>query len=444
MRINHNVSAQLANVNLKRADARMSASLERLSSGYKINKAADDSAGIAISNKMRTQIRALEQASRNSQDGQSIIQTAEGSLSEIEAIIQRMRELSVQAADDANTLDDRESIQLEIDEMLKEVDRIASTTEYNGNGLLDGSNTRVVTFNQNGFDSLYVSEYVKEGKYTITSSTVATQASATLAMPAAPSKLTINEAPVEILADDSPDEIINKITTTCDKLGIDASYAGGNFTLTTRASGSKQFIAIDDNPVSRGTDATVTLGTGFPNTLAGRTITGDGNNVVIQDSSGFKMQFSVEAAQSNVEMAVYDTGKMKLQIGANEHQDIAIDFPEVSCRVLGLKQSDGASLINVCSQEGASNAIVSFDDAIRSVSDFRSRLGAYQNRLESTTESLDVSSENLTGSMARIMDTDMAASMTDYTQESVLSQAATSILAQANNRPQLVMSLLQS
>ena len=145
MRINHNVTAQLANINLKKTNKRLTSSLESLSSGYKINSAADDSAGLAISNKMRTQIRALEQSSRNAEDGTSIIQTAEGALSEVTAILQRVRELSVQSANDTNTLDDREAMQVELDKMLKELDRIGSQTEFNGNGLLDGSFSRVVT-----------------------------------------------------------------------------------------------------------------------------------------------------------------------------------------------------------------------------------------------------------------------------------------------------------
>ena len=130
MRINHNVTAQLANINLKKTNKRLTSSLESLSSGYKINSAADDSAGLAISNKMRTQIRALEQSSRNAEDGTSIIQTAEGALSEVTAILQRVRELSVQSANDTNTLDDREAMQVELDKMLKELDRIGSQTEF--------------------------------------------------------------------------------------------------------------------------------------------------------------------------------------------------------------------------------------------------------------------------------------------------------------------------
>ena len=131
MRINHNISAQLANVSLKKSETNISLSLEKLSSGYKITKAADDSAGMAISNKMRTQIRALDQASRNAEDGNSMIQTADGALSEVHSILQRIRELGVQAANDTYTIDDRNSAQQEIDQLMDEIDRIAKTTEFN-------------------------------------------------------------------------------------------------------------------------------------------------------------------------------------------------------------------------------------------------------------------------------------------------------------------------
>lgn len=459
MRINHNISAQLANVNLKRADSRMSASLERLSSGYKINKAADNSAGIAITNKMRAQIRALDQASRNADDGQSIIQTAEGSLSEIEALIQRMRELSVQAASDTCTIDDRQAVQVEIDKLLDEVDRIAETTEFNGNGLLDGSCARVVTFDKVGLSSLAISENVKAGDYKVTVGALATPATHNVAytIPATGStSVEINGVTIPIASTDTYAEVDSKIIDICDQMGIDAKGGTGALTLTTRANGSNQSIAVklagqNVATVKKGTDAVVTPGDGFTTNAK---VTSNGNNITIMDQSGFKMQIAVEGDSKNtnlnasagdkVTISVYDTGSMMIQIGANEHQDMAIDFPEVSCRTLQFKEGDGDSLINVCSQAGASRAISTYDDAIRSVSSFRSRLGAYANRLEGTISSLDVTSENMTDSMSQIMDTDMAASMTDYTQESVLSQAATAILAQANNRPQQIMSLLQS
>ncbi len=469
MRINHNVTAQLANINLKKTNKRLTSSLESLSSGYKINSAADDSAGLAISNKMRTQIRALDQASRNAEDGNSIIQTAEGALSELEAIIQRMRELSVQAANDTNILEDRESIQVEIDKMLEEIDRIGSTTEYNGKGLLDGSCTRVVTYSENGLSTLSISEGVKAGKYELEVTKLATPArnSLTYSIPSeGVSMLYINEAGIEIASTDTQADVEARIMDVCDKLDIEITSGSGSYTLNleTRATGTSQFIKLDGDGITKSAtkgenaEYNVTKGgaTGFSNTVV---CTADGNNLLIEDSSGFKMQIAVEtlsvahgtagagtsaALGTKVEISVYDTGSMLLQIGANEHQTMGVDFPEVSCRTLKFKESDGTSLVNVCSREGASKAISTFDDAIRSVSETRAQLGAYQNRLDSTVASLDISEENITESMSRIIDTDMAAAMTNYTQESVLVQASTSILAQANNRPQQILSLLQS
>ena len=444
MRINHNVTAQLANINLKKTNKRLTSSLESLSSGYKINSAADDSAGLAISNKMRTQIRALDQASRNAEDGTSIIQTAEGASSEVAALLQRMRELSVQAANDTNTLEDRDAIQVEVDKLQDEIDRIGSTTEFNGNGLLDGSFTRVVTYDTNGLSTLFLSEEVKAGEYELTINQKATSATLNTTFPAT-GTITINDVSIELGKD--PQE---EIRDACDKMGIDVDFTGGNnMTLTTRATGSAQKITIGgDAPAGNaaGTDAQIEFsGDNLDNDTV--VYAEDGKNIIVKASSGFEIQVSVEDTATvgdKATVTVYDTGSMILQIGANEHQNIGVDFPEISCRTLMLKETDGTSLVNVCSQDGATKAISTFENAIRTVSEARSQLGAYQNRLDSTVDSLDVTSENLTGAMARIIDTDMAAAMTNYTQESVLVQASTSILAQANNRPQQILSLLQS
>lgn len=454
MRINHNISAQLANVNLKRADRRGAAALESLSSGYKINKAADDSAGLAISNKMRTQIRSLEQASRNAEDGTSIIQTAEGALSEIEAVLQRTRELSVQAADDSYTIGDRTAIQQEIDALLDEVDRIAGTTEFNGKGLLDGSSTRAVTFDDIGLGSLGVSEDVPKGIYEVELTQVAAPATSTVHYQI-PDSLQINGVTVQIDSGDTQEEAYGKIQSVCDKLGIVArNSASGEVELETRAVGLDQFITVEDyvtpnGATSRGVDARIALtetADGFKD-ISTMNVACNGNNIIITDSSGFEMNLTVEdgiAVGDKREITVYDSGMMQLQIGANEHQDIGIDFPKVSTETLKLRQGDGVDIVNVCSHEGASNAITAFDNAIQAISAYRANLGAYENRLDTTVASLDISVENMTDSMSRIMDTDMAEAMTKYTQEGVLSQAATSILAQANNRPQTIMSLLQN
>lgn len=463
MRINHNISAQLANVNLKRADNRMTASLEQLSSGYKINKAADDAAGMAISNKMRSQIRALDQASRNADDGTSIIQTAEGALSEIESMLQRARELSVQAANDTYTVDDRYAVQKEIDQLLDEVDRIASTTDFNGTKLLDGTCNRVVTFDEIGMDSLGVSSSVLSGTYQVTVNALAEPAQGALSysIPTqGTSTIKINDTSISISSTDTLDDVYDRVLSVCNMMGIDVAGGSGNLTLTTKALGVDQNMVLRSSNETadrtvRGKDAEITLTDSATATAAGEesmfsgkeSVRYNGNNITISDNSGFEMNLTLEEGISAGDVrniTVYDTGSMKLQIGANEHQNIDIDFAEVSCRTLMLREEDGDNMVNVCSQEGATRAISAFDNAIQSISDYRSNLGAMENRLNSTISSLDISSENMTDAMSRIMDTDMAQAMTNYTQESVLSQAATSMLAQANNRPQQVMSLLQS
>lgn len=451
MRINHNVTAQLANINLKKTNKRLTSSLESLSSGYKINSAADDSAGLAISNKMRTQIRALDQASRNSEDGTSIIQTAEGGLSEVTAILQRVRELSVQAANDTNILDDREAMQIEIDKLMDELDRIGSQTEFNGNGLLDGSFTRVVTYDKNGLNTLFVSDDVPSGEYNLTIAQLAQPAELADIDYSSANTIKINNVSIEL--GKVPEDAIQD---ACNKMNIDVVFDGaGSMTLTTRATGSSQVLTVGgDLPEisAKGEDAEFdgdmirVLPDGTEENLDA-IMSSDGKIVTIKAGAGFEMQISIEdtaAEGDEVTVKVYDDGPMILQIGANEHQNVGVVFAEISCRSLGLKDDNGTGHVNVCSQIGATNAIETFDSALRTVSEARSRLGAYQNRLDRTMESLDLTSENLTSAMSRIMDTDMAAAMTNYTQESVLVQASTAILSQANNRPQQILSLLQS
>lgn len=451
MRINHNISAQLANVNLKRASSRVSTSLERLTSGYKINKAADDASGLAITNKMRAQIRALDQASRNSLDGQSIIETAEGALSELTNVMQRIRELSVQAANDVYTLDDRTAIQSEVDQLMDEIDRIASTTEFNGTSLLDGSASRTVRSDSAKVNALSVSMSVEAGDYEFDINQLATTASTTFNynIPATADEyytVKLNGLEIKISSTDTDDSVTKRVMEICDVMNIDVIGTGSGMELKTKVPGSSQRIEIQypgetEATVYTGTDASISFGDGFEDSA---TYSADGNFINIIDNDGFRMQVELEeGAAGAVTLSAYDAGYMTIQIGANEGQNLDMDFPKVTCVNLGLKTSEGESMINVCTQFGATHAISAMDAALNSLTQARSQLGAYQNRLESTSASLDISSENITESMSRIGDTDMAAEMTEYTQQDVLSQAATSMLAQANNRPQQIMSLLQ-
>ena len=269
MRINHNISAQWANTNLKRADRRMSSALQSLSSGYKINKAADDSVGLAISNKMRAQIRSLDQASRNADDGESIIQTVDGSLAEIQKVVQRLRELSVQAASDTYVIDDRDSMQKEMNSLMDEIDRIASTTEFNGKGLLDGSSSRATTSTNYIFSVVSVSEQVKAADYDIELTGQASNATASIeyTIPAdGKSTIEINGVSIEIESTDTSDDVKEKVLAVCNKMEIDVSTgnAANSFNLATKAAGSLQSITYrsfndTETQVTRGTDAQVKL-----------------------------------------------------------------------------------------------------------------------------------------------------------------------------------------
>lgn len=443
MKVNHNISAQLANINLKKNDDRLSASLQRLSSGYKINKAADDAAGKAISNKMRMQLSALDQANRNAADGDSVIQTAEGALSEIESILQRIRELGVQAANDTYTLEDRSAIQKEVDDMLSEIDRIATTTEFNGKQLLDGSSARTMMSNSLSVDALSASVSVPRGEYVVTVTKIAEPATAILNLTGS-DKVILNGTEFDLNDKDAKAKII----AACDEMNIAVEDSGTGLGLKTKATGADCRISIQYSGdktamIHKGKDAAIELGDGFDGTYSCMSA---GGKVCIKGNSGFEMQIDVlnAAAGDKATLRVEDAGYMQLQIGANEHQILNVDLQEVSTHCLGLRDGEGNDLVNACTQWGATSMIDVLDDAISTVSTMRTSLGAYQNRLEATRNNLSVSTENLTDSMSRIMDTDMAAEMTKYTQLSVLTQAATSMLTQANNRPQEIMSLLQS
>lgn len=463
MRINYNISAHLANVGLKKVDSQLNASLERLSTGYKINHAADDSAGMAISNKMRTQISALERASRNALDGDSIIQTAEGAMSEIENMLQRIRELGVQSANDTLALEDRQAIQKEVEGLLDEIDRIAESTEFNGKSLLDGSTSRTTMSNTLAIRAVSASQAVPRGEYNIMIEALAEPAEARLEY-SIPSVIRINGYTVEIDASETDESVCKKIIEMCDSMNIDVSGSNGSLTLTTRAMGTAQQISVrsageETDRTERGKDAEISFGSPFVSEddefkpaeeVEDFSYTAAGASITIVGNDGFEMQIDVSRATEDdlgneeFHVQVEDAGYMVLQIGANEHQTLEMDFGSVTCERLGLRNADGVDQINASTQVGATHLLAVMDQAINVVSNARSRLGAYQNRLEATRSSLDVSTENMTDSMSRIMDTDMASEMTEYTQRSVLSQAATSMLTQANNRPQQIMSLLQS
>lgn len=460
MKINYNMSAAITNNQLLRTESNLSASMERLSSGLRINHAKDDAAGMAISNKMRLQIDGLHQASRNASDGTSVIQTADGALSEVTSIIQRMRELSVQAASDTNVESDKAAIQSEIESLKDEIDRVCKDTEFNSKSLLNGTlDQRVYADN---ISRVSTSIYVESGIYDVTVKTAAEKAELNsdtaeftdmTAVIGATGTVSINGSTVDISATDTYEEVYEKIRNAAELGEAEANLDSGELSFVSAFYGSKAELAItfsnqtladalgfsDMSPnIEIGKDAEIELTAGF-STSATANI--DGNRVIITDKSGFEMSFMINEGYSNdidaVEIEVTDMGAMTLQIGANQYQTMDIRIPKISRESLYLDD------LNVTTVNGASKAIDSLDKALTKVLSIRSTLGAYENRLDYAVASLDETEENMTSALSRIEDVDMAEEMSNYTQQNVLQQAATSVLAQANDLPQQALQLLQ-
>ncbi|MEK8131740.1 flagellin [Paenibacillus filicis] len=379
MRINHNIAAVNTHRQLNAAAGAQSKSMEKLSSGLRINRAGDDAAGLAISEKMRGQIRGLDMASKNSQDGISLIQTAEGALNETHSILQRMRELAVQSANDTNTDTDRNELQKEVDQLIQEIDRIANTTEFNTkkllNGNLSGVNTAAqsTTFNEVSDNAIFKS--------------IAVGANGTI----------LSDATYNV-----------KIT-------------GANSTANTfKVTYTKQ----------DGTVASLSVG------KAGGAIT-IGNSAI--QLGGLKTTDIGKEATFTQRKEVTDNTDTSLtyQIGANSSQTMKVSIEDMSSTAL--KVSD----IKVTSASASEASISAVNKAIEDVSAQRAKLGAFQNRLEHTINNLGASSENLTAAESRVRDVDMAKEMMESTKNGILSQAAQAMLAQANQQPQGVLQLLR-
>ncbi len=473
MKINQNMMAVISNKQLLRTENNLAGSMERLSSGLKINHAKDNPAGIAISNKMQAQIDALDRASQNASDGVSVLQIADGALNEVTSILQRMRELSVQAASDTNCYEDKQAIQREIDSLKEEIDRISSDTEYNQKSLLDGSlDTRVyakdisrINISDTVLPEDYKLEITATATKTMTASGTAANYLDSTATVGASGSISINGSIAQINATDTYAEAYEKIRNAAETGEATADLSDSNGTLTfasarygtstpvdvvfTSDTDQDAFVTAlgffgsgtetDDgyvlNYVNRGTDAQVKLGDGFASTA---TVATTGNRVTITDYNGFSIGFLAdEGFEDEVEIDVTEIGKMTLQVGANEGQHTDVRIPEISTKSLYIDDVD------VTTVTGADRAIASFDEALAQVTATRSKIGAYENRLDYSVSSLDETGENVTAAISRIQDLDMAEEMTNYTRYNVLDQAAISVLTQANDIPQQVLQLLQ-
>lgn len=396
MIINHNMNAMNAHRMMSGNTQSAGKSMEKLSSGLRINRAGDDAAGLAISEKMRGQIRGLDQASRNSQDSISMIQTAEGALNETHSILQRMRELAVQSSNDTNNDADRKSIQDEVNQLANEIDRIGNTTEFNTKKLLNG-------------DVVGVNAEVK-GTYALNNNTSDT----TIALTTSAKTNLANLGKVN-----------GAITIT-------RLNEGGSGTANYSVIGSDG-KALAGATVSGGkiTFAAGTLASGAAVTLTGAF------------NASMKAGESFTLVLNKHEAATTDTSKaITAQIGANSGQTMQIGIDDMRAKALGIKDATGSAL-KVDDKYAANSAVSTIQNAIEKVSAQRSKIGAVQNRLEHTINNLGTASENLQASESRIRDVDMAKEMMNFSKNNILSQAAQAMLAQANQQPQGVLQLLR-
>lgn len=458
MRINHNIAALNTYRQLTVNNTQTQKALEKLSSGLRINRAGDDAAGLAISEKMRGQIRGLEMASKNAQDGISLIQTAEGALTEVHAILQRMRELAVQAANDTNNDSDRAEIQKEIEQLKSEINRISTDTEFNTKTLLDGSIGQTASLGANAAEVVDVRavDSNAEGTFTITISNVEVGTDNFISAGGiAKTDVTINSADSASGVNDiKAGTYTIEITGATDSVTAILKDAQGNEVGRVEKADSTNEIVIKNNAG----DTLVTIAAGKYNGNEGIikfdvTITAD---IEVEGPDGSVKNYSGVKADSNSVMTVagleldvaanlqadktqvdVKNNGVQFHIGANEGQTTRLAINRID--IDSLKVAD----VDVRTQSGAEAAITSINKAIETVSSERSKLGAIQNRLEHTINNLGTSAENLTAAESRIRDVDMAKEMMEFTKQSILSQAAQAMLAQANQMPQGVLQLLR-
>lgn len=374
MKVNSNIQAMFAQSILSANEEKMAKSTQKMSSGYKLNRAMDNPAGMAITNRMRAQLSSLERATKNSKNAINAIQTAEGALSEIESMLQRMNELSIQGSNGTMSSSDRLAIQEEVDQLVSEINRISKNTTYNSQNLLDGTqDLKAFSGLSKDISVRNYNELMDVGKYEIS-----------VGADGLVTSLTKDGATIDIAA--------QEVVEFVDKDGKTTGYS-----------------------------------------------------TKIHTANGAELTFETkgDSGATNVELDITGYGGMKIQVGAEEGQEIQVVIPEVSLRTLNFVDLDGNRTLDLRTEEGATKAISQIASAIDYVSAARSKLGAYQNRIENTVTNLDVTTENLTESYSTIKDIDMAEGMVEYTTLQVLIQAGTSMVAQANEQPQQALQLLQ-
>lgn len=469
--INTNVASLNAQRNLNSSQSALSTSLERLSSGLRINSAKDDAAGLAISERFTAQIRGLNQAARNANDGISLSQTAEGAIGEVSNILQRIRELSIQSANSTNTSGDREALNSEVGQLQSELDRIATSTEFNGQRILDGSFSDAsfqVGANANQTIDFAIGS-VRSSAIGGIADEIGTEVAA-----AAAADITIGigggtAQSIASSADFVGSETGQSANSAFAKAAAidDAGIAGLSVTANTTGTqtigavggtGSDTYdLSVNGVVVFGGVDAsggitnssirdqinTVSNQTGVVASLNGNDITltaADGRDIDITEAGTGFTGGTDGISVTGGDFA--DALRGTIQVSATASIQVGGTAANVGLSAAIALDVNGVDDIDISTAAGAQEAIKRVDSALTSVNSTRASLGAIQNRLESTINSLATSSENLSAARSRILDADFAAETAALTRGQILQQAGTSILSQANSLPQNVLSLL--
>lgn len=494
MRINNNIMALNTHRQLSINNSNMQKSLEKLSSGYRINRAGDDAAGLAISEKMRAQIRGLNMASKNAQDGISLIQTAEGGLNETHSILQKMRELAVQSSSDTNIEVDRGEIQKEVDQLAAEITRISNNTEFNTQKLLNGGIKDIkfhiganegqnISLGINAMDaySLGVARDSVEaslasgathisdvklgdtlGAGIVDGASIIVSATEIAAVPPAKGSVTVNGVTVttENYTDAYNDYTVKIVDDTTE--GIEIDYTSKTITITQDITNGTPTDASSLTITETGTAPAGAGGLTFSGTASAEDTTGkvigtDGTPGTAGNEAGIKVTLTAGSETQDIIVAA-DAKSVNVTSGIFQGISFSSDELKSAAGTININEVEAAAAdvsdpnniieavapkgIDVSTQAAADKAITVINKAIETVSAERSKLGAMQNRLEHTINNLDASAENLQAAESRIRDVDMAKEMMEFTKQNILTQAATAMLAQANAAPQTVLKLL--
>jgi len=447
--INTNIASLTAQRNLNGSQSTLATSLQRLSTGLRINSAKDDAAGLAISERFTTQIRGLNQAIRNANDGVSFAQTAEGALSTSSDALQRIRELAVQSINDTNSSSDRQALNNEVSQLIAEVNRISTSTQFNGQNILDGT-LSTLTFQVGANQNQTISVDGVDSRTSQLGARIAVSGSLTATNIAAATDLVVNGVTATTSTATTIEEVVTAVNAVSSSSGVqalknttvntdDLAYvaAAGTYTINSIAVTGALADTRDDmvdkiNAVSTQSGVSAAAGTGAADIVLSNT---DGSNIVVA-GAGAAIIGGAETYNAGITFAgAVSEGAFTV---TGTLADVAGDSPAA------LTQVDRTlTAVEVLTGSSANEALLTLDFALQQVSGLRAELGAVQTRFESTISNLSITSENLSAARSRIRDADFAAETAELTRSQILQQAGIAILSQANAQPQNVLALLQ-